>query len=63
MKPRPVLITLAALLAVAGLAHFFRYQLVAGPAEAFAVYRLDRLTGRVEYSVGAGQWEQLGARK
>ncbi len=60
MKPRPVLVILAALLAVAASAHFFRYTIVDGSnPRASIVYRLDRFTGRVEWSSSCTAWQTI----
>ena len=37
----------------------FRWHIVTGGGDTMIVYRLDRLTGRVEMSLGAQEWQRI----
>ncbi len=52
-----IALTLAAAVVLLFVFQLFRWQIV--PGENFTIYRLDRLTGRVEMSMGGMEWLQI----
>jgi hypothetical protein len=60
VKTRLLVVIATAAIVASLLAHFFRYEIVTGNnPHTSVVYRLDRFTGRVEWSAASTKWQTI----